>query len=421
MANATISDNAVFVPATTLDTTATGFTGMAAYLDDGGALSNVAVSPTLFTLDNITALGDYSTRPIEVRNPASPTDKITYGHDNIANNSGNFEIDSAGILKLNAPVSSDSDMIQLNVGTTSPFSNNGRIKLNSYGLGVNAKIHLETATNIRITLPTPPTVGQVLSAKNSNGDVEWMNPTFREVSPEIDTNGLIGYYDAGNYNMSTETLTNTASPLADAKLQIPLNDPTKADSSSYPRLYQTPSGGILYCKDTHLRVTDVWSQTNYTQEAWINFTDKPSSYNGIIDFSPSEEYAMYYDFSGNDDISMSENGLNEFPIPGGVIGDTPTGWKHCVITFESDGVDEANSTVKVYINGVEEASATGTAGIGIGPGANTYLDLCCSSDGAGGIYGFEGFMGYIALYDVTLSGPTVLSNFDATKERFGVI
>ena len=47
MANATISDNAVFVPATTLDTTATGFTGMAAYLDDGGALSNV--SKTMWT------------------------------------------------------------------------------------------------------------------------------------------------------------------------------------------------------------------------------------------------------------------------------------------------------------------------------------------------------------------------------------
>jgi hypothetical protein len=264
------------------------------------------------------------------------------------------------------------------------------------------KLKLKTATDVQVDLPVAPTVGQVLSAKNVSGDVEWS-----DVSTEIA--GLLALYDADNYDAAANTWPDSSgNSFGTATLQ--------AGSANDPILNTVGLGQpYLECDDSHLRVDRTgteWTQFSYTQEVWINFTSA-NLFNGVIDFSPSEEYAMYYGLTGATDIEMSTDGTDTFPITGGAnIGATPTGWKHCVITF-------TGQTVTIYINGEVSVTSTSEASVGVGPGENTYLDLLCSASG-GTAYGFTGNCAIIALYDRALNASEVKQRFNTNKSRFGL-
>lgn len=224
------------------------------------------------------------------------------------------------------------------------------------------------------------------------------------------TNGLLCLYDAGNFDNALKTWPDSSGNSFGTAV-------VGAGASNDPVLNTVGVGQpYLECDDSHMLVTPAssWTQFSYTQEVWIDFTST-NLYNGVTDFAPGEEYAMYYGLVGANEIEMSTDGFDVFPLSGGAdIGASPTGWKHVVITF-------TGQTLTIYINGEPNVTSTGDANILIGPGLNTRLDLLCSGDGPGTTqYGFTGNCAVIAVYDRALNATEVKQNFNATKSRFGL-
>ena len=269
--------------------------------------------------------------------------------------------------------------------------------------------------------PNAPTAPPGAAGASSGGG--GAAPVIPVVPPVIA--GLLAYYDAGDFNNVLKTWADSSGQGFGTATELPSSD-------NSPELVTVGVGApYLEVHDSHMNVNksgpDEWTQFSYTQEVWVNFTTDDQSYPGITDFSPDEEYAMYWTGDGDwfepeGQMIMSETGFSPLPATGGAPlpwdGGPETGWHHVVNTFYSDGADEANSVLTIYVNG--EASVTQTGDMGIGPGANEYLDLCCSGTEGGEVYGMEGQIAYIALYDRAITDGEVLQRYNETKARFGL-
>jgi len=111
------------------------------------------------------------------------------------NNAGNFTWSGNGIQLINNTGGSATDLIQLQ--TNNAGGTNGSILINSRSPG-SGILKLKTATNIQVDLPTPPTVGQVLSASNVSGYLKWSGPAVAGTPTSAATAGRAGdiQYDA---------------------------------------------------------------------------------------------------------------------------------------------------------------------------------------------------------------------------------
>jgi len=271
--------------------------------------------------------------------------------------------------------------------------------------------------NVKISgFPSNPELSEIqgLAGYDAGGNARISgDDIITAVSTSIVTNGLLCLYDAADFvdagalstwpdssgNSFGTAVVGTGGSTNPTKTTVGVGQP------------------YLECDDSHMLVTPAssWTQYSYTQEVWIDFTSA-NLYNGVTDFAPGEEYAMYYDYApNNNEIIMSTDGFDIFPLSGGAdIGAAPTGWKHCVITF-------TGQTLTIYINGEPNVTSTSDANILIGPGLNSRLDLLCSGDGPGTTqYGFTGNCAIIAVYDRALNATEVKQNFNATRARFGL-
>ena len=258
-----------------------------------------------------------------------------------------------------------------------------------------------------------------LAGYDASGNARISGPQIIEaVKSSIVSDGLLCLYDAGDYDVATNTWPDSSgNNFGDAVLQNPGvgTTPTKVTVGT--------GAPYLECDDTHMLVdksANPWTQFSYTQEAWINFTGN-SSFSGITDFHPGEEYALYWGGAGAyfpaDSIIMTVDGFDPYPTSGGASlpwGGGPTGWYQIVATF-------TGTTLTIYLNGEPSVTSTGDVDVGIGPGLNEELDLLCAHEATTpAIYGFGGNCGLIGIYTRALNAAEVKQNFEANRARFGL-
>ncbi len=388
-----------------------GVLGVAGYCDDPaspGTDVNVSFSGADILaeaaqgLDSVLSIDDTAINK-EIIISDGGLNEMTLGIDSITrNNAGNFTWVGGGEQHVNNKSTSAIDAIRLQTSNNAISDSSILIDSRSPGAG---KLKLKTETDIQVDLPVAPTPGQVLSAKNISGDIEWS-----DAGADQNELGLLALYDAADFDDVLKTWNDSSGNSFGTATAQP-------GATTDPVLNIVGLGQpYLECDDSHMRVDRTgseWTQFSYTQEVWINFTSN-NLYNGVVDFSPFEEYAMYYNLTaGNNEIEMSTDGMDVFPVSGGAeIGATPTGWKHCVITF-------TGQTLTIYINGEPSVTSTSDGSVGIGPGENTYLDLLCSASG-GTEFGFTGNCAMIALYERALNATEVKQRFNTNKTRFGL-
>ena len=151
--------------------------GVAAYYDNGGTLTNVKFSgndiiDTVGGLPGVLAVDDTATAGQQIKmldfagfNPltidqtgltASPAVNIAFSGSGFitTTTSGN-----AGGISLSTAFNGGSANIIITAGAA------------------NGRLELRTANELEIDLPTPPSIGDVLQAKDVNGNVEWVTPS----------------------------------------------------------------------------------------------------------------------------------------------------------------------------------------------------------------------------------------------------
>lgn len=154
-------------------------------------------------LDSVLTVGDTAVNKNIVFSDGG-LNQMTINKDSISrNNAGTFTWNGSG-LQLISNGGSTGDMIQLQ--TNSGGGTNASILINSRSPGT-GKLKLKTLTNIQVDLPVAPTVGQVLSAKNVSGDVQWSGPGVGGTPTSAATAGTAGdiQYDATYMYICTTT------------------------------------------------------------------------------------------------------------------------------------------------------------------------------------------------------------------------
>lgn len=174
MANEKISS---FDDLTTAGITLSQVEGVAAYYDNGGTLTNVKFSGndiinTVGGLPGVLAVNDTATAGQEIKildfagfNP------ITYKATGIESSPLiPITITAKGNLTLEA-TSANTTMSLYNLAS----AGTGSILISNRQ--TNGELELDTDGELKITLPSAPSVGDVLSAKDVNGNVEWVTPS----------------------------------------------------------------------------------------------------------------------------------------------------------------------------------------------------------------------------------------------------
>jgi hypothetical protein len=149
---------------------------------------------------------------------------------------------------------------------------------------------------------------------------------------------------------------------------------------------------------------------NTTWEAWIYSTGNVSTYNMFMG-----RYLPYFGFFGGNSLYFSNNiGGFQRTIQTATNLSYNT-WYYATFTTSYDG---ANTTMKIYTNGVETATGTwsGTQGnydlpFMIGDGNNYYNSTW---------YPFVGRISNVKIYNRTLSTSEIQQNFNANRSRFGI-
>jgi hypothetical protein len=101
--------------------------------------------------------------------------QMTINKDSISrNNTGTFTWNGSGLQIISNNMTTAVDAIQIQ--TNNFLGGSSSILINSRST-TTGKLKLKTATDIQIDLNVAPTVGQVLSAKNVSGDIEWVGNT----------------------------------------------------------------------------------------------------------------------------------------------------------------------------------------------------------------------------------------------------
>jgi hypothetical protein len=148
---------------------------------------------------------------------------------------------------------------------------------------------------------------------------------------------------------------------------------------------------------------------NTTWEAWIYSTGNVSTYNMFMG-----RYLPYFGFyAGNGLVFSNLIGGNQVTIY--ASGLSLNTWYHTTFTTSYDGT---NTTMRIYVNGVETSSAVygGTQGnysnpFMIGDGNNSSNSTW---------YPFVGRISNVKIYNRTLTVNEIQQNFQALRGRFGI-
>ena len=185
-------------------------------------------------------------------------------------------------------------------------------------------------------------------------------------------------------------------------------------ASGNPPIWETTNGGIFVFDGTNDSInltatTDIQAQAvDWTWEGWFYIDSGASSYDYLFSYGPPHQIAWYDNqlncwFNDGDDTSAynvsMDSGSNT----------VPTGqWTHGVIS-------RIGSAWKMYINGVEKASATASftvANSSTAPKIGSY---------DGSQYFLDGKIASMRIYKGRgFTASEVLNNFNATRTRFGV-
>jgi hypothetical protein len=177
--------------------------------------------------------------------------------------------------------------------------------------------------------------------------------------------------------------------------------------------YSSSNGGSLIfdgSNDFVLLSSNTTFGNNTTWEAWIYSTGDVSSYNMFMG-----RFLPYFGFFGGNSLYFSNNiGGSQRTIQTATNLSYNT-WYHATFTAFYDG---ANTTMKIYTNGVETATGTWS-----GTQVN-YSNPFMIGDGNNGSngtwYPFQGRISNVKIYNRTLSTSEIQQNFNALRGRFGI-
>lgn len=165
-----------------------------------------------------------------------------------------------------------------------------------------------------------------------------------------------------------------------------------------------------YFPNTSSRITTSVGTLEYNSsyECWVNREASRNAYNMFMG-----RHLPYFAFRDSDIFFFSTaiSGTQR-SLSSNITGSNDT-WYHLVFTLDYDGV---NTTMSIYINGELDNSATYagaqsnqayTFGIGDGRSESSW-------------YPFNGKVGMVKLYSKALTADEIRSNFNSTRNRFGI-
>ena len=222
--------------------------------------------------------------------------------------------------------------------------------------------------------------------------------------PSIVTSGLVAYYDAANrksYISGSKNWLDLTGTSVTGSLKS-----TLSFSSSY-------QGGIVYNGSTtyiDLKSADIITSTNaFTVDCWYNRV--PASV-----ASPVRLFGNAGSGYTGDYLAISTNGVS---IGSSLSISTliePSSGLHCV------SVTRNVNDVIMYRDGTSLLTGTisGKTGGNIQVGANFRIGSATNSSGGVGTLVFNGQMFILRIYNRALSSTEVLTNYNATRARFGL-
>ena len=151
---------------------------------------------------------------------------------------------------------------------------------------------------------------------------------------------------------------------------------------------------------------------NSSWEAWINCEQSINTYNMFMG-----RYLPYFGFYGGNRIIFSNNiGGAQCTLYSSPTNLVTNKWYHIVCTTLYTGL---NTTMKIYINGVESASDTfgGAQYDGYTDRSFTVGDWYESTDNS---YMFKGKVSNVRVYNRTLSQFEIRENFNSLRSKFGL-
>jgi hypothetical protein len=147
--------------------------------------------------------------------------------------------------------------------------------------------------------------------------------------------------------------------------------------------------------------TPLSNGTNFTKEAWVNAAVVTGSRN-ILSSASNVFWNNGSTLSGGVGGSFSLVTSTNFPA---------TVWRHVVLTF-----DDANNTMRLYINGVQVSENTGVT--------QSYVSeierIGAHFFGGNPVSFWDGKIAEVRVYSEALAAEDVLANYDNTKTRYGL-
>jgi hypothetical protein len=218
----------------------------------------------------------------------------------------------------------------------------------------------------------------------------------------IVTNGLVLCLDAGN----TKSYSGSGTTWTD--LSGNGNNGTLANGVGYN---SGNLGALVFdgSNDFVLLSSNTTFGNNTTWEAWIYSTGNVSTYNMFMG-----RYLPYFGFyAGNGLVFSNLIGGNQVTIY--ASGLSLNTWYHTTFTTSYDGT---NTTMRIYVNGVETSSAV------YGGAQGNYSNPFMIGDGNNSSnstwYPFVGRISNVKIYNRTLTVNEIQQNFNANRSRFGI-
>ena len=163
--------------------------------------------------------------------------------------------------------------------------------------------------------------------------------------------------------------------------------------------------------------SDIGNPDTFSAGAWV----KPTAGGVVMAVTNTATPGVAYHFSALEFVESGGKPVPYFGLWNGldITSDTGTAleydtWYHMMLTYNG-------TTLKGYINGAEVASASVTFDSPHDDGETDHYLLWGASDATNmgdGTY-FNGNMGEIRAYDDAITADQVLSNYNATKSRYG--
>jgi hypothetical protein len=178
--------------------------------------------------------------------------------------------------------------------------------------------------------------------------------------------------------------------------------------------YSSNNGGYIIFDGSHtadsVATYSINFSNGFTVESVAKFSG--SEYEGLFAFnSPSDNDFINVQAQFGTNIRWEVESGQSFTSSNSLTSST---WYHFTCVYEGDSIDDTSGTARIYINGVEN----GTASLS----ANRLGQIQTSNFVLGEHYGsyLTGNIALSRMYNNVLTPIEVLQNFNATKNRFGL-